>query len=165
TSVTIGGSLGGGVDHSGLISGQGTIGAVKIGGYMYGGSGPMAGSIISAADIKGVKIGSYLAGGTGDMTGVIKGTTLGMITITGRLEGGNSFANAFADSGAILGTTITSLTLGGIQGGSAKDQTLARTGYVGATTIKQLKVLGDLTGGVITGTGSLTDAGSVVADH
>jgi len=165
-AVTVGGRIIGGDDHSGSILSAGTIGSIKIGGDLSGGGGPSSGSILSDGDLKLVKIGGNLFGSQKDKTGTISGKKLGLITVSGAVAGGNSStAFSFTDSGAIEGTSIQSLTIGSLRGGSASNETLIRTGYVSATTIKSLTIKGGVQGGSISGSGTLVDSGSIQADH
>src|SRR6185436_2640161 len=75
-------------------------------------------------------------------------------------------AVSFTDSGVILANSIQSLTIGGLFGGSTGNETLARSGFMRATTtIKMLTIKGDLTGGSISGSGSVTDCGAISAEQ
>jgi hypothetical protein len=194
-AVTIGGSLLGGPDFSGMVqvSGPtgGRVGPVKIGGDAVGGSGTNSGSVL-ATNIGAVTVLGALRGGGGTDSGEIRSqgsigpvrigrdVTGGTNTDTGRVAamtgpmagvtvGGSLVGGAFNRTGEIFsGGDLGPVAIGGdIRGGSAFGlSSLDRSGYVQGKNIAGLTVGGSIVGGLWDGPpGTLTRSGSVRADE
>jgi|GEM_PF-3460291 len=183
-SVVIGGSLvGGQADFSGNLSIQRESGSVKIGGSLAGGGGQYSGSLalyssfIAGAQKSGsVVINGGIQGGSAPNSGQLTGINVDSIFVGGSISG-----NIGGGSGSILVRSVTkSLTVGGNITGSIgfnsgiiqlssdfkSNGTLtvlgnvtgfaASTGYISvAGKLKSATIMGTLTGGVGTESGSL----------
>jgi hypothetical protein len=174
TGVSIGGSLFGGAGaESGRITSVEKIGTIKITVELTGGSiglnttATSSGTIETPADIGTVRIGTNLSGGSANKSGMISAHQIGTLKIGGNLYGANSLGRySFADSAVIAAEAIGTLSIGGfMSGGSAGNETLTRTGYITATTIKALSIKLDLTGGGVSGSGAVQDSGVISAGH
>ena len=159
-SVTVGGSIIGGVDpdpsdatsfgsNSGSIAGEG-IGFIKIGHDLVGGSAPGSGQIQTLGPIPSISIGGSLLGGAGHNSGrIFSAMTLAKITIGGDLRGGDANGYDLVGTGAIEADRIGSLTVGGsiIAGKVENGGTLVRSGFVNAThDLGSVVVRGSLVG-------------------
>lgn len=162
TSVTVGGSLFGGINEQGArIEAVGNLGPVKIAGSLVGGSKGTA-RITAGGTLASVAVGGSMRGGGGGNSAVIESTkAMGTISIGGDLIGGTGGDN----SGTIFSSaTISRVTLGGslIGGGDPDTQDLAyyskQSGGIQAIgKISKLTIGRDLNGG------SATQAGYVSA--
>ncbi len=201
-SITIGGSFtggsgghftfidGNGTQHLGQIFSAGSIGPVKIGRDLSGGSGPASGSIFgtglasvsiggsliggrgddsgriaSDGDIGAVKIGHDLRGGSGVRAGHIDSfDKLASVTIGGSLLGGAGSFSAEIDSGGDLGAVrIAHDFIGGSISGTAA--TLTGSGYIQSSgRIDSVTIGGSIISGTDTSTGGgLTKNASIYA--
>jgi hypothetical protein len=132
----------------------GTIGTLKIGGALKGGSVENSGVISVSGRVNTATIGS-IVGGTVDKTGLLLASfltsksSLGTITVTGDVTGGSGTA-----TGAIQAPRIGNVTIGGDLTGGAGSQ----SGYVFSdTSIGNVTVTGDIIGGTD------DDAGEIAA--
>jgi hypothetical protein len=134
------------VVHEGQVFAVGTIGTVKVGRDVVGGSGIASAEIRSKVDLGSVTIGGSLIGHSGlGCAQLTSGADMGAVKIGGDMVGGSSQA-----SGLIISEgDLASLTIGGsLLGGSAY-----LTGEILAFgDIGPLKIGGDLRGGSIIGT-------------
>jgi hypothetical protein len=114
--VRIGGSVRGGAGiNSGSISADGPMGPVRVTGSVLGGSGYQSGRIGTASTLAGVTVGGSLVGGAGGNSGQINASgAMGPVKIGGDLIGGSATGSENVwDSGTVIARRIASLTIGG----------------------------------------------------
>jgi hypothetical protein len=164
--VKIGGdAVGGSGINSGSVLGN-NIGAATVVGGLRGGGGPDSGEIRSQGSIGPVRIGRDVTGGTNTDTGRITATTG---PITGVTVGGSLVGGSFNRTGEIFsGGNLGAVRIGGdIRGGSAFGlSSLDRSGYVQGKNINSVAIGGSVMSGLWDGPpGTLTKSGSVRADE
>jgi hypothetical protein len=140
-NINIGGSLIGTTTQSarilGAFGGTGSIGTVRIGNDIQGGSGDDSGEIKATGSIAGLSVGGSVVGGDGQNSGVILSTggDIGNLSIGGDLRGGSVTGTESSDrSGYIQGQRISSVFVGGsiISGSNTGTGTLTRSGSIRA---------------------------------
>lgn len=161
-SITVGGVIRGGdavdatltaagagaiVAGNGAFKGAGTIGSVKIGSSLLGGSGENSGIINSAVSIGSVIIGGELSGGDGKFSGSVSTPSLGSIKVTTTIFGGSGEGSG----GIFADTSLKSADVGGsLVGHTGTGSGVIRAGgEIGPITIR---------GGVLGGDGQLSGA-------
>ena len=161
-SLRIGGELrGGSGDNSGLIGTELGVGvsSISIFGSIIGGSGKSSGAILTGGFISSMTTGAVI-GGAGQGSGAIHASSIRQLNVFGNVEGGSG-----KDSGGISAAkSLNAVHVhGSILGGdSAVGEALDNSGYVIAPRIGSLTVNGDLRSGHDNGTG-LSDSGTIGA--
>ncbi len=138
--VKIGGDLlgGTGLGSGGIVGG--TLGVVTIGGTIYGSTGANSGQIFSFGAISKIIVGGDLLGSDGEASGLISAEAIGTATLDGSIRGGLGDASGRIE----VGGNLTTLRIGGsLIGGSAFTVGPAKSGTI--------FVGGKLTSGVIGG--------------
>jgi hypothetical protein len=164
-SVTIGGSLiGGRGDFSGGIAvatgagSTGTLGFLKIGGDMVGGSAGNSGTLFCVGSVTSVTIGGSLVGGSATQAGLLYCMgDIGTVKIGRDLRGGSGFF-----SGLILtqgGGDVSSVTVGGslLGGSNFASGGISTAGDLGVVAIK-----GSIVGASIVGTAANLDSSGYI---
>jgi hypothetical protein len=152
-SVRIGKNLvGGDIGNAGLVQANGKIGQIRVAGSVIGGGGAFAGAI-RAATLGAVKIGQDLAGGTGDNSGTVtcpEGGTIASVSIGGSIRGG-----AGLNTGAVIAGDADPLTQNTASAGNVtvKGSVLGGRGMTSgvvysSTTIGLVKIGADVSGGM-----------------
>jgi hypothetical protein len=160
------------VDHSGVIETQtGDIGSITIGGSVSGANDAarsQSGMISAEGDIKSVKIGGDLKGSAAQASGYIgAGGSVGSITIGGSLQGG--LGNSSGDIS--IGGKVKTIKIAGdmhgvdISGTQSLSYSAAITvGGVGGTTngsLGKLQIGGSILAGLNSGTGTVLGSNMV----
>jgi hypothetical protein len=152
-SVRIGGSIvGGSVPNSGQVQCTGAMGPVFIGGDIMGGSDFLTGAI-SGGKVASVTVGGSVIGGSGNSSGSIVGVTLGPIRIRHDLKGGLDFHTGSISATSIAGVTVGGSILGGLGLRSGSILSTADTG--------QVNVAHDVVGGRGDESGKIDAAGKL----
>lgn len=153
-SVTVGGSLFGGLFNSAQINSFGTIGNVSIAHSLIGGSGASSGLLTGTGAMKNITVGGSLIGRSAGTAGTIfVGGTAGVVKIGHDILGGSG-----ADSGKYEADGLTtSIAVGGsLVGGST-----VRAGSIVADGGSGLVKIGhDIVGGAAPKTGALSVGGA-----
>lgn len=149
-AVKIGGDVRGGSnisnDLSGTISANDSIASVSIGGSLQGGDGYICGSVFAGGRIGAVTIEQRLGGGFGYGSGSIIGLSdIGGVTIGDDVKGSSAEA-----SGTVVATgSITSVSVGGSLVGAAGDF----SGSIRAASLGPVKIASDVVGSTAQKTG------------
>jgi len=155
-AVSIGGSLFGGAGtSSGRINSGGDMGLVTIGGNLTGGSGIDSGRV-SGAKLAGVKVGGSVIGGAGNSSGrIFSDGAMGAVKITGSIQGGSGEnSGEIRSEGTLAGVTVNGSVVG--DAGTTSGRIIAR-GDMGFVTIA-----GNLFGGKGLGSGEVGCNGTLV---
>ena len=194
--VTIGGSLIGRTaveaasDRTGLISADGSMGAVKIGTDLadgiFGGGGAISGHVSAQGAMLSLSVSGSITGGGGRDSGAAFGLSIGTVKVGGDIQGGAGFGSGLirslgklgavtlgddliAGTGENSGTIGSAETIGAILIKGDIDATTASAGVNSARIfsggkIASLTLNGSLLGGSADGSGfieSATDIGAV----
>jgi hypothetical protein len=158
-AVAISGSL------SGLIftNHGGSLGPVKIGGSIVGGSADDTGFVFSTGSISSVIVGGDVVGGSGLDAGEIQAGTggIGPVTIGGSVRGGKgNFSGSLRSYGSIGNVTLGSASQKGLLlgGSGANSGIISAGGSLGFVT-----VFGDLRGGSVASSGTITAESGLLA--
>lgn len=145
------------VDHSGVIEAQtGNIGSITIGGSVAGvndAARSQSGMITADGDIKSVKIGGDLKGTAAQASGSIgAGGSVGSISIGGSLQGGTG--NSSGDIS--IGGKIKTIKIAGDMHGAdiSGTQSLTYSAAIFAGGIGKLQIGGSILAGLNSGTGT-----------
>jgi hypothetical protein len=156
-SVTLGGSLiGGSGINCGRIESYLDMGPVSIGGDIVGGSSSNgSGQLICEQNMGAVTIGGSLIGGSGTESGTIRsGNKIGAVKIGRDIRGGTGSGARIEAFG-----NVTSVTVGGsLIGGTAFGSGFISVGELGSLTIE-----GNIVGGSASGSSDLQNSGCVLA--
>ena len=156
-SVTLGGSLiGGSGINCGRIESYLDMGPVTIGGDIVGGSSSNgSGQLICEQNMGAVTIGGSLIGGSGNGSGKIQsGNKIGAMKIGGDIRGSTGLGGRIEAFG-----NVTSVTVGGsLIGGTAYGSGFIEVGELGTLTIE-----GNIVGGSASGSSDLQNSGCVLA--
>lgn len=129
--VVINGSLVGGQGQgSGGISTDGEIGSVSIGQSLIGGDDQSAGQIVSESAIGKVSIKGSIIGGSGDSTAIISANEIRQVTV------GKDVLGAGTSSASIFGGNIGSVKIGGdLSGLGSSSARISAENELGSVTI------------------------------
>lgn len=163
TSAMIGGDLigGDGANSGHVRTGPfGIVGKLQIGGDILGASGTGSGSVFVGDDLTSLIVKGSIVGGDGAQSGQVFVSTLGH---TGKAQiGGDIRGGQAAVSGNLqLQGGVDSLTIGGsVLGGTADNTGVVYLTIAGAGSVQ---IKGNLVGGSISGTDSLSGSGKIEA--
>jgi hypothetical protein len=157
-AVSIGGSVfGGATAGAGRIFALGTIGSVKIGGSVIGGAGDGSGMIDSASRISAGQIAGSLIGGSAPQSGKVLAAGIGSVKI-----GHNLFDGGSGDSGAIVSSKLVgNVSVGGSVIGNAVAHAAGSGQIVSGQGIDSITIKGDLHGGASQSSGAINVIGKL----
>jgi hypothetical protein len=160
-SIRVGGSIiGGTLDNSGEIFCAGNMGFVKIGRDVLGSVGSFSGLIDTGGNLAGVMIGGSLIGGAGSGSASIVSTgDMGLVKIRDDVQGGfGNGSGLISPNGNLAGVIIGGSLIGGSGSNSGQIFSLG--------DMDAVKIGGDVRGGSISGTMATLDAtGFLRSDH
>jgi hypothetical protein len=158
-SVTLGGSLiGGNGSNCGRIESYLDMGPVTIGGDIVGGSSSNgSGQLICGENMGTVTIGGSLFGGSGTESGTIRsGNKIGAMKIGGDIRGGTGSGARIEAFGNVTGVTVGGSLIGGSAFGS---------GFISVGELGSLIIEGNIVGGSASGSSDLQNSGCVLASR
>jgi hypothetical protein len=162
-SVTIAGSLlgGAGGDSGEILALGASLGAVKIGVDVVGGTGTasFSGAISSHGKLAAVTISGSLVGGSNVASGLVVSTgDMAMVTVVGNVKGGSGGSSGFVHSlGKLAGVKVGGSVLGGTGVDSGQIESALDMGAISIAL--------DLRGADASGTMSLFCSGFITSAH
>ncbi len=165
-TATIGGSLLGTAANTAWLSAM-SMGKVKIGRDVVGGTEPLSGLILptfgATGDIDSLTIGGSIVGGRSNDTGAVMGGNFKSLVIKGNIVGGTVFETGFVlSSGVIKSMTVGGSVRGQSAGGDAQSlvATISAKKGIDSLTINGDFVAGNIIAGIDSGGDTLFGDGN-----